>query len=294
MPWTLSGFADEAAENIDGQIQATKDAGLSHIDLRGLDGYNISELPLDHAETVAKKLSAAGLTVGMFGSPIGKIDITEDMSTDLNKLRHLRALSDVFSVKKVRVFSYFNKSEKPMDQWQTECLKRLGQLKELAGELGLSLYHENERHIFGDVCWQVEAIAAELRDPGEPGSAGTFRMLFDFDNFNQSGDDVYENWTKLKDVTDAFHLKDSDKDLQHVPMGTGQSHAQKILGEALQRGWQGHLALEPHLARSPAVMATGPGGQANQKLADLSDKECFVFAAETARKLLDDVGATVV
>jgi sugar phosphate isomerase/epimerase len=291
--WTLSAFADEAAEDIDGQIAATKQAGLKHIDLRNLDGFNISALPLDHAKVVKDKLDAAGIAVGMLGTPLGKIDITEDFGIDVNKLKHLGRLADIFGCRKIRVFSYFNKTDQPMAAWQAESLRRLGELKKLAGQLHLSLYHENERHIFGDVCWQVQAIAAALRDPGPPGSAGTFRMLFDFDNYNQSGEDPYGNWLKLRDITDAFHLKDSDKDCQHVPMGTGQSRAKDVLSEALARGWHGHLAMEPHLARSPAVLATGPGGKPNQKLADLSPAECFVYAADVVKKLLGEVKAPI-
>lgn len=291
--WTLSAFADEAAEGIDGQIAATRQAGLKFIDLRNLDGFNISALPIDHARAVKAKLDVAGIAVGMFGSPVGKIDITEDFATDLHKLRHMGQLADIFGCRKIRVFSYFNKTDQSMAAWQAESLRRLGELKKLAGQLGLSLYHENERHIFGDVRWQVEAIANALRDSGPAGSAGTFRLIFDFDNYNQSREDPYANWLKLRDITDAFHLKDSDKDCQHVPMGTGQSRAKEVLVDALSRGWHGHLAMEPHLARSPAVLATGPGGKPNQKLADLSPAECFVYAADVVKKLLGEVKAPI-
>lgn len=291
MTWTLSGFADEAATDIDAQIKVLADGGMKFIDLRNLDGYNISELPLDHAESVKRKLDDAGVRVGMFGSPLGKIDIADDMAVDLRKLRHLSLLADIFGTRKVRIFSYFNEKGASQEQWASESLSRLRQLKELAAELNLSLYHENERDIYGDTCAHVRHIADELRDPGPPGSAGTFRLIFDFDNYNQCGEDVWRNWQQLKDVSDAFHLKDSDKQCQHVPIGTGAGYAKEILAEALKSGWDGHLGLEPHLAHSPAVMATGPGGTANQALADLDDVQCFTYAIDTAKDLLNGLGA---
>ena len=124
-------------------------------------------------------------------------------------------------------------------------------------DLGLVLYHENERHIFGDRLPGVKVIADELR--GGSGD-GPFRIIFDFDNFNQTGDDVWRNWLELRDQTDGFHVKDSDPNNQHVPAGRGVGKIREILSDALGRGWQGPLTLEPHLAHSAAVLATGPHG----------------------------------
>ena len=56
---------------------------------------------------------------------------------------------------------------------------------------------------------------------------------------------------------------------------------------------RGPVTLEPHLHHSPAVLATGPGGKPNQKLAELSRTECFQLATDTAKALLASVGAPV-
>jgi len=283
--WNLSAFADEAGPTIEEQIAALQRAGLTYIDVRGLGEFNVSNLPLDVAKNAAEQLAAAGITVGMLGSPLGKIDIADDFETDLERLRHIAQLAPIFNCNAVRIFSYYNKTEKPYDEWKNESLRRLGALKEEAKKLGLVLYHENERHIFGDRCNEILEIANALRD-GE-----TFRLIFDFDNYNQSGDDVWENWQQLKNVTDAFHLKDSTKENQHVPIGQGAGHAREILGDAAQSGWNGPVSLEPHLAHSDAVMATGPSGEANQEFKNLSPADCFHVAAEEAKKLLAEIGA---
>lgn len=287
MTWTLSGFADEAGDAIDVQIDTIEQAGFNYIDLRGLDGFNIADLPLDHAQQVASKLNDANIKVGMFGTPLGKIDIADDMQIDLTKLEHLGKLADVFDCRDIRVFSYFNEKGATPEEWKTESLSRLGQLRDLAEKLNLVLYHENERDIFGDVCDNVLAIADALYT----GNDGAFRLIFDFDNYNQCDEDVWENWLKLRDRTEAFHLKDSDKQRQHVPIGAGAGYAKEIFVDCLERGWTGHLALEPHLAHSPAVMATGPGGVANQALADMTDFEAWQVGATTAKELLNGIGA---
>jgi len=285
MLWTLSGFADEASEKSSEQAQATVDAGFKSVDLRNVDGHNISELPIDKAEAIRKTLDDANVSCTMCGSPIGKIDITEDFDIDVKKLRHLAKLRDVFNCDKVRVFSYFNKTEKPMAQWEAEAMRRLRELRDLAGELGLLLYNENEREIFGDRIEQVCTIAT-LRD-----GVGPFRMIFDFDNFNQSDEDVWEAWEKLRNATDGFHLKDSKRDKTHVPMGTGDTYAEKILKDAVSRQWVGHVAMEPHLMHSAAVMATGPGGKANEAFADMTGHDMYVAAAGYVKDLLNRVGA---
>jgi sugar phosphate isomerase/epimerase len=281
--WNLSAFADEAGATTQEQIAALQRAGLSHLDVRALEDFNVSELPLDVAQIAAQKFADAGIEIGMFGSPLGKIDIADDFEIDLNKLRHLAQLAPIFNCRAVRIFSYFNKSEKSHDEWKAESLRRLGALKDEAKKLGLVLYHENEKHIFGEDLKSVLAIADALRD-GE-----TFRLIFDFDNYNQGGEDVWQNWQSLKNATDAFHLKDSTKDGQHVPIGQGAGYAREILRDAFQNNWSGPLSLEPHLAHSAAVMATGPSGQANQEFKNMSAADCFQVAAQEAKKLLQEV-----
>ena len=209
---------------------------------------------------------------------------------DQAKLEHLGRLKPIFGCAGVRLFSYYNRENASMADWQAESLRRLGALTEQAAKLGLVLYHENERHIFGDRCEQVCVLRDQLRScHGEH-----FKLIFDFDNYNQSGDNVWDNWLALRDATDAIHLKDSrrmpDGSCQHVPAGLGDGRIADILADAAERGWEGPLTLEPHLSRSAAVLATNVGGEANMALRDLTPVQTFAIAAEHARQLLEQVG----
>jgi sugar phosphate isomerase/epimerase len=288
MTWPVSAFADEAGDSCEEQIEALGKAGLRHIDIRLMDGFNITAMPVEHAQEVRRKLDAAGITVAMFGTPIGKIDITEDIDIDLEKLRHLGELAPVLGCNACRIFSYFNQEGRSHDEWQRESLNRLRQLRDLAAELGLVLYHENERHIYGDLGDDVLAIAHELRNGGN----SVFRTIFDFDNYNQSGENVWENWLKLRNYTDAIHLKDS-REGQHCPVGQGTGYVREILADAVERGWQGSLAIEPHLSHSGAVAATGPSGEANQEYGRMAPQDSFLVACKAARGLLSQVKAPV-
>ncbi len=284
MTWKLSAFTDEAGDSCEAQIEAAQNNNLKRLDLRAMDGFNCTVMPLEHAKGVAEKLKAANLEVGMFGSPIGKIDIADNMSADIGKLDHLAEIAPILGCQSVRIFSYYNAQNRPHEFWQMESISRLSLLQKRAKELGLILYHENERHIYGDLCADVLQIA-ELRD------GKSFKLIFDFDNYNQSGEDVWDNWTKLHDKTDAIHLKDSTKDSQHVPAGQGNGRIREILSDAKAKGWSGPIIVEPHLSHSGAVAATGPSGVANQAFGKMEAHESFKVAMDAAHQLLKDVGA---
>ena len=284
MTWTLSAFADEAAESCDDQLVALQQAHIHRVDIRMIDGFNIVELPLDHAVIIAKKLDDANITVGMFGSPIGKTDITDDLQQDLVRLEHLGKLSSILGCNTVRIFSDFNEQSLASTQREQQSIDRLLRLRDAAGHLGLILYHENEKDIYGDRCERVLKLADKVRDNQ------AFRLIFDFDNYHIFGEDTWDNWLALQDVTDGFHLKDSDENQQHVPAGQGAGQLRKILTDAQDRGWVGHLALEPHLSYSAAVMATGPSGQVNEALCNVTPDKSFQLAAEAANAMLNEIG----
>jgi sugar phosphate isomerase/epimerase len=285
MTWIVSAFSDEVDNRLDAQIEALNATGIRHIDPRSINGHNIAELPLEEARAAQQKLHDAGIAVNMFGSPLGKVDITAPFEPELVKLEHLANMAEVFGCRRVRIFSYFNKEAKPDREWREIALDRLGRLKKRAQELDLRLFHENEMHIFGESVANNKAIADELRDDA------AFCMIYDFDNYNRAGEDCWQAYQTMKLQTDAIHLKESDKDGQYVPMGEGAGCTRDILKDLLKANWVGSLTLEPHLKMSQAVAATGPSGGQNQRLADLSARECFDLAAQRAKAVLDEVGA---
>lgn len=283
MNWTLSAFSDEAGSSADQQINALLRAGLRFIDIRNIDGHGITNLPMEQAKIIKSKLDDHGIQTQMFGSPIGKIEIDDEILLDMDKLNHLGEMAPIFGCSAVRMFSYYNKSELSHDEWRKHTLQRLEVLRDRAEKMGLVLYHENERHIFGDLTDDVETLA-DLRN-------ASFKLIFDFDNYQQSGEDVWATWLRLADRTDAIHLKDSTEGNMHVPVGQGNGQIEKILSDAVARGWSGPLTLEPHLTHSKSVVSTGPSGQQNQAYSAMEPAESFEIAAQAAKDLLAKVGA---
>ena len=98
----IYAFADEASPAIDGQIAAMRRNGLNGLEIRGVDGENVSTISLEKAKEVRRKLDDAGLCTWSIGSPIGKIDIeTGDFAAHLG--RHFQS-ADIGRQQEILVF----------------------------------------------------------------------------------------------------------------------------------------------------------------------------------------------
>lgn len=279
MSLTLSAFADEAADAGDEQVAALVRAGIDHIDPRSIDGVNICDLPVDAAREFNAKLDGAGIGVGMYGSPIGKTDLADDLQIELDRLDHLAAMRDVFAAAGVRMFSFYDKEAHPLEEREKLTLDRLTTLRDRAAELGLMLYHENETGVFGDHPDQVAKLAP-LRD------GKSFGLIYDFANYLRTGAEPLATWAQLGPVTDALHFKDQTRSGDHVPMGRGDTCSAEILTRAFGADWSGPCTLEPHLFMSEAVRATNVHGQGDPALQGLSREDIFQVAAEAVQELL--------
>ena len=94
----FSAFADEYSSCFDEQIKGLLLNNVRMIEVRGVDGKNISDLTLCEAKAIAEKLKAAGIGVSAIGSPIGKIEITDD------RILHKRALLLVAELEEAPVY----------------------------------------------------------------------------------------------------------------------------------------------------------------------------------------------
>ena len=74
----FSAFADEASADILEQIAACKANGIEYIELRNVNGKNISNFTVEEAKELKKLLDDNGIKVSSIGSHYGKIEITDD------------------------------------------------------------------------------------------------------------------------------------------------------------------------------------------------------------------------
>ena len=105
--FNIFAFADESDSSIDGQIKAMLRNNLKGLEIRGVDGENISDISLDKAKEVKEKLDANGLITWSIGSPIGKINITDDFAPHLDKFKHTLEIANILGSKNIRLFSFY-------------------------------------------------------------------------------------------------------------------------------------------------------------------------------------------
>ncbi len=237
----LSAFADEASPLLDEQIKALREEGISLIELRGVDGKNVSALTLEEAAEVKARLDAAGIRLSALGSPFGKASLGVPFDEHLALFRHGLELCKVFECRRIRMFSFHPAQGVSPEDSRDEVLRRLEIMLTLAEEAGIQLVHENEKGIYGDI---TERNADLLNHFGD-------RLGFAFDpaNFVQCGVKPIEAYEALHDRITYMHIKDAFlADGAVVCAGHGDGNVPEIIARLnAEREGEIILTVEPHL-----------------------------------------------
>ncbi len=237
----ISGFTDEITGDLDGQIALSRELGQKYICPRSLGGKNIAEYTCDEfMRDVKPKLDKAGIKLSSLGSPFGKIPLDDEKAYErqLNQLGELVKIAVEADCKFIRIFSFFP----DIDVKSEECFERvkaklLGFLKVCEGS-GITLIHENEKKIYGDIPERALRLVKEIDSP-------YFKLCYDASNYIQCGVDALAAYEITKDYTVYYHMKDCIDGVE-VPLGMGEGHIAEIIRDLNARGYDGFLTLEPH------------------------------------------------
>ena len=274
----IYAFADEASGQIDGQIAAMRRNGLDGLEIRGVDGQSISDISLEKAREVRRKMDDAGLAVWSVGSPIGKISIeTKDFQAHLDRLRHTLELADVLGAPNLRMFSFYVPDGRK-EEFAGKVTDWMGQMLETAKGSETALCHENEKGIYGDTaarCLELLNHFPELKG------------IFDPANFIQCGQDTREAWEMLRHRIRYLHIKDALADGRVVPSGHGIGHVQEILNDFRAAGGNA-VTIEPHLSVFDGLKDLEQGGQETRidNFCYPSSDAAFDAACDALKKLL--------
>ncbi len=234
MNFKLAAFADEADGRISEQIKAMTENGIEYLEIRGVDGENISDITAQKAREVRRQLDAAGLAVWSLGSPYGKIGIYDDFAPHLDKFKRGLELTEILGAKHIRLFSFYVPTG-DKERCKDEVMRRLEQFILAAKESGITLCHENEKGIYGDLAVNCEEIHRTFSQ---------LKAVFDPANFIQCGQDTVEAWKMLAPYVEYMHIKDAMADGSVVPAGKGIGNLPYLL-----ENYKGTvLTLEPHLS----------------------------------------------
>ena len=249
-PVKIYAFADEVSSKLDGQILALKRNGLAGLEIRGVDGTNVSAISIEKAKEVRRKLDDNGLTVWSVGSPIGKIKIQDDFDAHLDTYRHTLEIADILGAKNLRLFSFYIPKEDAPAAYHQLVIDRMGVFLDIARDTGVTLCHENEKGIYGDTanrCLELHTAFPAIK------------AVFDPANFVQCGEDTLQAWEMLKSHTAYLHIKDALADGSVVPAGAGLGNVPFIVNDYLHRGGVA-LTLEPHLTIFDGLKALEESG----------------------------------
>lgn len=278
----LYAFADEAGSSMDAQVKALHRNGLQGLEIRGVDGENVSVITIQKAKEVRKMLDDNGLVTWSVGSPIGKIRLDEDFDAHQDLLRHTLDVANVLGAENMRIFSfYMPKNSDPVIHRQL-VMDRMGRLLEIAESSGVSLCHENEKGIYGDTAVHCRDLLDTLPK---------LKGIFDPANFVQCGENALQAWNILKDRIYYLHIKDSMEDSCVVPAGNGAGCIPHIVKEYLGRGGMA-MTLEPHLMDFVGLKDLEESGDVSivgKYYTYSSADEAFDAASNALKKILEEV-----
>jgi 3-dehydroshikimate dehydratase len=269
--FTLSAFGDEIAADLAEQLDVMRREDIPALEFRAAWGTNILDLSDEQVRQAKGLLDEREMHVSAIGSPIGKVKITDDFGAHLHRFRRALAVAEMLDAPRIRIFSFFIPGGEEAAHYRTAVMDRLLMLTQLAEEAGVTLWHENEKEIYGDIATRCADIHTTIRSPH-------LRAAFDPANFIQCGvRPMDEAWPLLADVSTHIHIKDAVLADGHVvPAGEGDGQVKELLQALVARNYRGYLTLEPHLK------AAGPFG-------GFSGPDLFHTAVEALKGLLKDV-----
>ncbi len=252
-----TGFADEAADDIDGQIRATCELGWRHIEARSINGTNINDIPEPEFDRVCGKLVDAGISVNCLGSTIANWGKCVDAPFELSLEEVKRAIPRMqrLGTKMIRIMSYAVMPDRePNDQMERERFRKLREIQSIFTDAGITPLHENCMN-YGGMGWpytiklleNVEGLKLVF-DTGNPVFTDDRSKLKPYPK--QSAWEFYQHiryHVAYIHIKDGYYDASMDKEVFTFP-GEGKAEVRRILEDLLKNGYDGGISIEPHMA----------------------------------------------
>jgi len=241
----FAGIGDEAGASLDVQIKAHRELGWKHIEVRNVDGVNLTDLCDEAFEEAAEKLGSAGIAVCCFASRLCNWSRPIIKHPDIDRDELVRAVPRMLELgcRLIRVMSYPNAGW-PEEKWRDEVVSRLKALAEVAHEADIILVHENCDGWGG----QGPRHTLELLDRV---GADNLKLVWDTGNPVAHGQDPWAYYEAVRDHVVHVHIKDGLPDggqMRYTFPGEGAGRVRDVVRDLLRRGYRGGLSIEPHLS----------------------------------------------
>lgn len=259
MIWDRLGvISDEVSANLIEALDWIQAEGLKYVELRMIDGYNISSLSDEQVARVALEITKRGLKVSALASPLFKCALDpsrpvasgdrfgqeeESVGAHFAKLERTIQIAEMLGTINIRIFSFWREQD-PSAHWD-EIVVHLKKAAQLAERAGITLLLENERSCNGGYAFEIASLVKEVH-------SSSLRALWDPGNEAQgkhwSFPAVYD---EVKDLLSHVHLKDAVIDPisgkpRCVPIGSGRVPYLTQIMELEKNGYRGLYVIETH------------------------------------------------
>ena len=254
----LMGISDEAANTIDGQIQATHELGWKYLEMRGVEvpGFqkgNFHDIPDAAFDIAANKLQAAGIRVYCFGSSVMNWSkkVNDPFENTLAEVRRIIPRMQRLGTPFVRIMSY--KPDDDADRIPAEVFRRVSEVTKIFLDAGIKPLHENCMN-HGGMSWR-HAMELLEKCPGLKWLFDPANPVFNYDRSQPKPwpkQDPWEFWTQVRDHVAHIHIKDATwilarNDADYTWPGEGDGRLMDILKDAFARGYDAGFSIEPHM-----------------------------------------------
>jgi len=264
----VSGFTDEVSDDLGLQIKALKTLGWNHIDLRTVDGKNVSALSDEEFDHVYQQLTENGIEIACFGSTIANWgrDARTSFELDMAEMEHSIRHMQRSGVKYIRIMSYRVDEPVRLDSaLETIIIENIKNIVQRAEDNGIVCLHENCETWGGQsvdhslrLLEQVDSPSLKLvYDTGNPVSMKDVRGEEPF-----SYQDPFAFFKEVIDHVAYLHIKDAkwvDGALHYTFPGMGEGRVKETLALVSKHNMDIPISIEPHVAvvfHDPSIKAS--------------------------------------
>lgn len=287
----LTGFTDEAGNDLDTQIKATKELGWKFIEARKIGDKNLASLDDAGFDQLQAKLDEAGIKINCYGSGVANwaTSITKSPESSYEEMRKAGPRMNKLGIKMVRVMSFPVPEEDYADnaKYYDEVVQRMKEITRVAADHDVICVHENCSGWGGLSYEHTLRLVEGVNSPN-------FKLVYDTGN-PVSHPDVrgpapykkqssWEFYQAVKDHVSYVHIKDARPEGDsHVFTfaGDGDGDVKRIVEDLLKNGYDGGFSMEPHmkvLAHDSSVKAEASAQYDN-----------YIEYGRRFEKLLEDV-----
>ena len=264
----LGILTDEVSDRYEEALDWAAEQGLSHVEVRVVDGRNVAALTDEQARELRRQAEARGLFISAVASPVFKCALDpgrpvasgdtfgqpeESVDAHHEKLARVIRIAKLLGTHRIRIFSFWRESNPRL--YTEEIVGHLREAARVAAREGALLLLENEPSCNGGAAEEVGEYVRLVDSPA-------LLALWDPGNEAHLGKEAYPSgYASVQGLVGHVHLKDAyvghDGRGRCVPLGSGTVKWIPQLRALAADGYEGLYTIETHFTPEGGSRKTG-------------------------------------